>query len=174
MRELQTKIEKQEEQDFRIANAILKQLFTPFQPITEKMPSKSAYDMRMSAFTNQSTHIYAIELKSRTQDLSKYKTLPITVRKLCNLMKARREGDKLIYMVLLNNEEYYIFDLDTIQVPLTSIDFWNIKKVQFDNASLQEETPTIFLTLDKAITHGKFTITNGSIRTNVKKPKEAT
>ena len=174
MRELQTKIEKQEEQDFRIANAILKQLFTPFQPITEKMPSKSAYDMRMSAFTNQSTHIYAIELKSRTQDLSKYKTLPITVRKLCNLMKARREGDKLIYMVLLNNEEYYIFDLDTIQVPLTSIDFWNIKKVQFDNASLQEETPTIFLTLDKAITHGKFTITNGSIRTKVKKPKEAT
>lgn len=174
MRDLQTKIEKQEEQDFRIANAILKQLFTPFQPITEKMPSKSAYDMRMSAFTNQSTHIYAIELKSRTQDLSKYKTLPITVRKLCNLMKARREGDKLIYMVLLNNEEYYIFDLDTIQVPLTSIDFWNIKKVQFDNASLQEETPTIFLTLDKAITHGKFTITNGSIRTKVKKPKEAT
>ena len=174
MRELQTKIEKQEEQDFRIANAILKQLFTPFQPITEKMPSKSAYDMRMSAFTNQSTHIYAIELKSRTQDLSKYKTLPITVRKLCNLMKARREGDKLIYMVLLNNEEYYIFDLDTIQVPLTSIDFWNIKKVQFDNASLQEETPTIFLKLDKAITHGKFTITNGSIRTKVKKPKEAT
>ena len=123
MRDLQTKIEKQEEQDFRIANAILKQLFTPFQPITEKMPSKSAYDMRMSAFTNQSTHIYAIELKSRTQDLTKYKTLPITVRKLCNLMKARREGDKLIYMVLLNNEEYYIFDLDTIQVPLTSIDF---------------------------------------------------
>ena len=170
----QERIEKQEEQDFRIANAILKQLFTPFQPITEKMPSKSAYDMRMSAFTNQSTHIYAIELKSRTQDLSKYTTLPITVRKLCNLMKARREGDKLIYMVLLNNEEYYIFDLDTIQVPLTSIDFWNIKKVQFDNASLQEETPTIFLTLDKAITHGKFTITNGSIRTKVKKPKEAT
>ena len=174
MRELQTKIEKQEEQDFRIANAILKQLFTPFQPITEKMPSKSAYDMRMSAFTNQSTHIYAIELKSRTQDLSKYKTLPITVRKLCNLMKARREGDKLIYMVLLNNEEYYIFDLDTIQVPLTSIDFWNIKKVQFDDASLQDETPTIFLPIDKAIINGKFTITNGSIRTKVKKPKEAT
>ena len=170
----QERIEKQEEQDFRIANAILKQLFTPFQPITEKMPSKSAYDMRMSAFTNQSTHIYAIELKSRTQDITRYKTLPITVRKLCNMQKARREGDKLIYMVLLNNEEYYIFDLDTIQVPLTSIDFWNIKKVQFDNASLQEETPTIFLTLDKAITHGKFTITNGSIRTKVKKPKEAT
>ena len=170
----QERIEKQEEQDFRIANAILKQLFTPFQPITEKMPSKSVYDMRLSAFTNQSMHVYAIELKSRTQDLSKYTTLPITVRKLCNLMKARREGDKLIYMVLLNNEEYYIFDLDTIQVPLTSIDFWNIKKVQFDNASLQEETPTIFLTLDKAITHGKFTITNGSIRTKVKKPKEAT
>ena len=165
MRELQTKIEKQEEQDFRIANAILKQLFTPFQPITEKMPSKSAYDMRMSAFTNQSTHIYAIELKSRTQDLSKYKTLPITVRKLCNLMKARREGDKLIYMVLLNNEEYYIFDLDTIQVPLTSIDFWNIKKVQFDDTSLQEETPTIFLPINRAITHGKFTITHDGIRT---------
>ena len=174
MRELQTKIEKQEEQDFRLANAILKQIFTPFQPITEKMPSKSAYDMRMSAFTNQSTHIYAIELKSRTQDLSKYTTLPITVRKLCNLMKARREGDKLIYMVLLNESDYFIFDLDTIQVPLTSIDFWNIKKVQFDSASLQEETPTIFLTLDRAITHGKFTITNGCIRTKVKKPKEAT
>ena len=146
----------------------------PFKPLTEKMPSKSNYDMRLSAFTNQSMHVYAIELKSRKQDITKYTTLPITVRKLCNLMKARKKGDKLIYMVLLNNEEYYIFDLDTIQVPLTSIDFWNIKKVQFDNASLQEETPTIFLTLDKAITHGKFTITNGSIRTKVKKPKEAT
>ena len=167
MRELQTKIEKQEEQDFRIANAILKQLFTPFQPITEKMPSKSAYDMRMSAFTNQSTHIYAIELKSRTQDITKYTTLPITVRKLCNMQKERREGDKLIYMVLLNNDEYYIFDLDTIQIPLTSIAYWNIKKVQFDD-SIKEPTPTIFLPIDKAIIHGKYTITNGSIRTKAK------
>ena len=163
----QERIEKQEEQDFRIANAILKQLFTPFKPLTEKMPSKSTYDMRLSAFTNQSTHIYAIELKSRKQDLSKYTTLPITVRKLCNLMKARMEGDKLIYMVLLNNEEYYIFDLDTIQLPLNSISFWNIKKVQFDD-SIKEPTPTIFLPIEKAIIRGHFTITNGSIRTKAK------
>ena len=174
MRELQTKIEKQEEQDFRIANAILKQLFTQFQPLTEKMPSKSTYDMRLSAFTNQSMHVYAIELKSRTQDITKYHTLPITVRKLCNLMKARREGDKLIYMVLLNESDYFIFDLDTIQVPLTSIAYWNIKKVEMDDDSIKEPTPTIFLQIDRAITHGKFTITNGSIRTKVKKPKEAT
>ena len=170
----QERIEKQEEQDFRIANAILKQLFTPFQPLTEKMKSKSPYDMRLSAFTNQSTHIYAIELKSRKQDITKYTTLPITVRKLCNMQKARKEGEKLIYMVLLNESDYFIFDLDTIQVPLTSIDFWNIKKVQFDDTSLQEETPTIFLPINRAITHGKFTITNGCIRTKVKKPKEAT
>ena len=174
MRELQTKIEKQEEQDFRIANAILKQLFTPFQPLTEKMPSKSAYDMRMSAFTNQSMHVYAIELKSRTQDLSKYTTLPITVRKLCNMQKARREGDKLIYMVLLNESDYFIFDLDTIQVPLSLIAYWNIKKVEMDDDSIKEPTQTIFLPINRAIIHGKFTITNGCIRTKVKKPKEAT
>lgn len=170
----QERIEKQEEQDYHIANEILKSIFQPFQPITEKMQSKSNYDMRLSAFTNQSTHIYAIELKSRKQDLTKYTTLPITVRKLCNLMKARREGEKLIYMVMLNNEEYYIFDLDNIQVPLTSISFWNIKKVQFDDDSLQEETPTIFLPIDKAIIHGKYTITNGCIRTKAKKSKETT
>lgn len=164
MRELQTKIELKEDEDYHIANAILKSIFQPFKPITEKMQSKSSYDMRLSAFTNQSMHVYAIELKSRTQDLSKYTTLPITVRKLCNLMKARREGDKLIYMVLLNNEEYYIFDLDTIKVPLTSIAYWNIKKVEMDADSIKEPTPTIFLPLDKAITHGKFTINNGSIR----------
>lgn len=164
----QERIEKQEEQDFRIANAILHTIFQPFQPLTEKMPSKSNYDMRMSAFTNQSTHIYAIELKSRKQDLTKYKTLPITVRKLCNMQKARREGDKLIYMVLLNNEEYYIFDLDNIQVPITSISFWNIKKVQFDD-SIKEPTPTIFLPINRAITHGKYTITNGCIRTTLER-----
>ncbi len=168
MRELQTKIELKEQEDYNIANAILKSIFKPFQPLTEKMPSKSTYDMRLSAFTNQSTHIYAIELKSRKQDLTKYTTLPITVRKLCNMQKARRECDKLIYMVLLNNEEYYIFDLDNIQLPLSSIAFWNIKKVQFDDASLQEETPTIFLPIYKAIMHGKFTITNGCIRTKAK------
>lgn len=164
----QERIEKQEEQDYQIANAILKQLFTPFQPLTEKMPSKSNYDMRMSAFTNQSTHIYAIELKSRTQDLTKYTTLPITVRKLCNMQKARREGDKLIYMVLLNNEEYFVFDLDTIQLPLTSIAFWNIKKVEMDDDSTKEPTPTIFIPIEKAIMRGKFNITNGSIRTKAK------
>ena len=160
----QERIEKQEEQDFRLANAILKSIFQPFQPITEKMQSKSNYDMRLSAFTNQAMHVYAIELKSRTQDLTKYTTLPITVRKVCNLMKARKEGEKLIYMVLLNNEEYYIFDLDNIQLPLTSIAFWNIKKVQFDDASLQEETPTIFLPIEKATIHGKYNINHGSIR----------
>lgn len=164
----QERIEKQEEQDFRIANAILKSIFQPFKPLTEKMPSKSTYDMRLSAFTNQSTHIYAIELKSRKQDITKYTTLPITVRKLCNMQKARREGDKLIYMILLNNEEYYIFDLDTIQLPLSSIAFWNIKKVQFDDASLQEETPTIFLPIEKAIIRGHFTITHDGIRTKAK------
>ena len=164
----QERIEKQEEKDFRLANAILKQLFTQFQPITEKMPSKSNYDMRLSAFTNQSTHIYAIELKSRKQDFSKYKTLPITVRKLCNMQKARKEGEKLIYMVLLNNEEYYIFDLDNIQLQLSSIAFWNIKKVQFDD-SIKEPTPTIFLPINRAITHGKYTITNGCIRTTLER-----
>ena len=164
---LQTKIELKEQEDYHIANAILHTIFQPFQPLTEKMPSKSTYDMRLSAFTNQSTHIYAIELKSRKQDLTKYTTLPITVRKLCNMQKERREGDKLIYMVLLNNDEYYIFDLDTIQIPLTSIAYWNIKKVQFDD-SIKEPTPTIFIQIDRAITHGKFTITNGSIRTKAK------
>ena len=168
----QERIEKQEEQDFRIANAILKSIFQPFKPLTEKMKSKSNYDMRLSAFTYQSMHVYAIELKSRKQDITKYTTLPITVRKLCNLMKARNEGEKLIYMVLLNNEEYFIFDLDTIQVPLTSIAFWNIKKIQFEYASLKEPTPTIFLPLDKAIIHGKYTITNGCIRTKAKESKE--
>lgn len=165
----QERIEKQEEQDFRIANAILHTIFQPFQPITEKMPSKSTYDMRLSAFTNQSTYIYAIELKSRKQDITKYTTLPITVRKLCNMQKARREGDKLIYMVLLNNEEYYIFDLDTIQLPLSSIAFWNIKKVEMDDDSTKEPTPTIFLPIEKAIIHGKFTINNGSIRTTLER-----
>lgn len=164
----QERIEKQEEQDFRIANAILKSIFQPFQPLTEKMPSKSTYDMRLSAFTNQSMHVYAIELKSRKQDLTKYTTLPITVRKLCNMQKASREGDKLIYMVLLNNEEYYIFDLDTIQLPLTSIAYWNIKKVEMDDDSIKEPTPTIFLPINMAITHGKYTITNGCIRTKAK------
>lgn len=164
----QERIEKQEEQDFRIANAILKSIFQPFQPITEKMQSKSNYDMRLSAFTNQSTHVYAIELKSRKQDITTYTTLPITVRKLCNMQKARTEGDKLIYMVILNNEEYFIFDLDTIQVPLSSIAFWNIKKVEMDDDSIKEPTPTIFLPIDKAIIHGKFTITNGCIRTKAK------
>ena len=165
----QERIEKQEEQDYHIANGILKQLFTPFKPLTEKMPSKSNYDMRLSAFTNQAMHVYAIELKSRTQDLTKYKTLPITVRKLCNMQKARKEGDKLIYMVLLNNEEYYIFDLDTIQVPLTSIAFWNIKKVQFDDDSTKEPAPTIFLPLEKAIIHGKYNINHGSIRATLER-----
>ena len=164
----QERIEKQEEQDFRIANAIIHNLFQRFQPLTEKMQSKSNYDMRLSAFTNQSTHIYAIELKSRKQDLTKYTTLPITVRKLCNMQKARMEGDKLIYMVLLNESDYFIFDLDTIQVQLTSIAFWNIKKVEMDDDSIKEPTPTIFLPIDKAIIHGKYTITNGSIRTKAK------
>ena len=169
----QERIEKQEEQDFIIANAILHNIFQPFQPLTEKMPSKSNYDMRMSAFTNQSMHVYAIELKSRKQDITKYTTLPITVRKLCNMQKARREGDKLIYMVLLNNEEYFIFDLDTIQVPLTSIAFWNVKKVEMDDDSIKEPTPTIFLPLDKAIIRGKYNINNGSIRTKAKEQQEA-
>ena len=160
----QERIEKQEELDYRIANAILHTIFQPFQPLTEKMPSKSNYDMRLSAFTNQCMHVYAIELKSRKQDLTKYTTLPITVRKLCNMHKARKEGEKLIYTVLLNESDYYIFDLDSIQLPLTSIAYWNIKKVQFDDTSLQEETPTIFIPIKKAIMHGKYNINHGSNR----------
>ena len=160
----QERIEKQEEEDFRIANAILHTIFQPFQPLTEKMPSKSNYDMRLSAFTNQSMHVYAIELKSRKQDLTKYTTLPITVRKLCNMHKARKEGERLIYVVLLNDNEYFIFDLDNIQLPLTSIAFWSIKKVEMDDDSIKEPTPTIFIPIKKAIMHGKYNITNGSNR----------
>lgn len=37
-----------------------------------------------------------------------------------------------------------------------------------DDDSIKEPTPTIFLPIEKAIIHGKFTITNGSIRTKAK------
>ena len=43
-----------------------------------------------------------------------------------------------------------------------------------DDDSIKEPTQTIFLPINRAIIHGKFTITNGCIRTKVKKPKEAT
>lgn len=103
-------------------------------------PVSYNYDLNLSVTYKGKTTDYAIELKERNKNdvnMMKYPYAELKPSKL-KLMRQEAKNKKLIYIVFLNKETAYVFDIDKID--FTKIELYEIrnKKVQFNNESRYE------------------------------------
>lgn len=145
----------QEEKDFNKAKEILTKIFHHYEPTFVKMPIGCVYDMKMWFLDKKNNlHRYHIEIKERYQNMELYDTLPLTEKKYRNVVASCKMGEKPIYLSLLNDKEYYIFDLSKIDMEKTTLKEWWIKDIQYCDNTQKIAIPTYFIPITEAVNNG--------------------
>lgn len=162
-----TQIEKQELKDFQTTVKIMYHVFRKEGRKLDfyKQPQGSVYDMKM--LVNEK-YRYHIEVKERKQNMEKYNTLPLSVAKYCNIkdtLTNYKKPAKGIYISLLNGNEYYIFDIEKLDLNACNIRNWAINDVEYSDCPTVVQVPTIFIPIKQAVAHGKYYIDNNDIMT---------
>ena len=144
---------EQETKDFNTTKKIMKRIFQKYKKKfeMEQNPIYSPIDSWMRVGQKQ----YNVEIKERQQDMEKYQTLPLKVKKYCNIIENTDQTTTPLIIYLLNNSEYYIFNLNKIDLNKVELKNWNIAKVQYCENQTFEFQPTFFLPLNMAVYNGK-------------------
>ena len=107
-----------------------------------------------ACMTVDNKHKYAVEIKERFQNLEEFATLPLKVAKYCTIKENTPEDAKPLIIYLLNDEQYFIFNLDKLDLNKCAIKNWLINKIELCNNQQKEKQPTIFIPLEQAIYNG--------------------
>ena len=136
-----------ESHDFKVFSKAIRDVYRRYDPYIWATPPKSISDARMTLARRK----FNVEIKSRTQSKS-YGTLPITVKKYCNLKDNTFPDETLLYAVILNEEELYIFDLNKIDLGKCILRNWNINEVEFPAVGepVKKKQPTLFIPFSEA------------------------
>lgn len=155
------RMEEQELKDFRTTERIMKNIFKTYNKVAElkKNPNYSPIDASMIV---DGKHKYAVEIKERFQNLEDYATLPLKVSKYCSIKENTPSDAKPLIIYLLNEEEYFIFNLDKLDLNKCSIKNWYINKVEFSANQQKEKQPVIFIPIEQAIYNGIYTKENAN------------
>lgn len=147
------KMVDQERKDFITTQRIMQKIFAAYNKSAKlkQNPIYSAIDAQM--VVNNKKH-YAVEIKERQQDMEIYNTLPLKVSKYCNILESKGEDETPLIIYLVNNEEYYIFNLEKIDLNKCTICNWFINKVEFTNNQQKDKQPTIFMPVSQCVYNG--------------------
>jgi len=150
-------IEKQEEQDFITASIIMKNIFEKYNKTATLKRNKPYSPVDTKMYIND-TWRYNLEIKERQQDMNKYHTLPLKVTKYCDIQDDTPNNVTPLIIYLLNDTEYYIFNLNKLDFNKIRIRNWNINKKEFTNFREKQNQPTMFLPLNQSVYHGEIHI----------------
>ena len=153
------KIIEKEKRDFETAKKIFTQIFSNTQKQLylefEQQPAASVSDMRFKVHhPNGNVTFYNVEIKSRNCCIADCEGLPLTVNKYCNLKDDTKEWERLIYVSLVNDEEYYIYDLDKVNMNKVIIRHWYINDIEYSEHPTKKKIPTIFFPTSQACYNG--------------------
>lgn len=149
------KADEQELKDYQMTVAILSKLFKKYNPQFSRMAKGCVFDAKMYFIDNNNeVYRYNIEIKSRKQNMEEYDTLPLTVAKYCNVKESCKLGEKPIYISLVNGEEYYIFDLDKLDMNNVTIKNWYINDIEYSNNPTKKKIPTMFIPVTESVNNG--------------------
>ena len=150
------RIRKQEEHDFNTTKMILERIYNNYTPTFTPTPEFSPSDMRYTVEGKSgNTYFYNVEIKSRNQDMEKWHTLPLKEAKYQRLIQDTKEGEKLLYVALVNDYEYYIFSLSNIDFSKIEKRNWKIKVQEYNvGGSDYIEVPTYFIPTELAVNNG--------------------
>lgn len=169
--------EKKELEDYIITSQIFSEIFPNVK--TEKTEGWSIEDMDYSAYCyNVLEEVGKVEIKSRNQDVTKYTDIPLKVNKYCNMIDLCTGDTRCIYVVLLNESEFLIFDLKKLDLGTCTIRNWEINTTQYvinNEKSVKQKYPTIFIPKKQCVYHGKFNYnkTTGKVTVPNKREKKA-
>lgn len=149
------KTDIQELKDYQMTVKILSRLFKKYNPQFSMMAKGCVFDAKMYFITNDNeVYRYNIEIKSRKQNMEEYDTLPLTVQKYCNVKDACKLGEKAIYLSIVNEEEYYIFDIDKLDMNKVIIKNWYINDIEYSDNPTKKKIPTMFIPITESVNNG--------------------
>lgn len=149
------KADLQELKDYTTTVKILSRIFKKYNPQFSRMAKGCVFDAKMYFIDNNNeVYRYNIEIKSRKQNMEEYDTLPLTVAKYCNVKESCKLGEKPIYISIVNEEEYYIFDLDKLDMNNAKIRNWYINDIEYSNNPTKKKIPTMFIPVTEAVNNG--------------------
>ena len=76
---------------------------------------------------------YTIEIKERNVDsIEDLETLPLKVKKYCNIMEKTKEDETPLIIYLVNNSNYYIFNLKALDLNTLNLRNWTIAMMKLE------------------------------------------
>lgn len=169
--------EKKEWEDYIITSQIFSEIFPKVK--TEKTEGWSVQDMDYSAYCyNVIEEVGKVEIKSRNQDTNKYTDLPLKVNKYCNMIDLCTGDTRCIYVVLLNESEFLIFDLKKLDLGSCTLRNWEINTTQYvldSEKAVKQKYPTLFIPKSMAVYNGKYIYnkTTGKVTVSDKRKEKA-
>lgn len=154
--------EAKEEEDYQITSYIFKNyIFSGSSQSceTEKFDQWSVPDCAYTARTTNRYDVGIVEIKTRNQDMDLYNTLPIKVEKYCNMDAACADDVRCIYFVLVNDEEYYLFDLRDLDMNKCTLKMLYINKTEYvvdKSKQEKEKTAMLLIPITQAKIHGRY------------------
>lgn len=152
------RMEAQEWKDYTTTKKIMTNIFSAYDATFDMkpMPTYCYVDARMKAEKGGKSKSYTIEIKERNIN-GELETLPLKCKKYCNIMAETKENETPLAIYLVNDSEYYIFNLQKLDMNKVIIKNWNIPKVNFAKITEKmeyEETPTFFIPINQSIYNG--------------------
>ena len=151
-----TLLEQQEIKDFNITLSIMKEIFNKYNAKIKMIPMPTYYhiDARMTVMKNNKSKNYVIEIKERNFN-GKLEYLPMKCKKYINVMKQVKNGETPLAVYLVNDKDFYIYDLSKLDMNKVKMDNWKIPKVNFCDNTEYEETPCFFFPIEQTIYKGE-------------------
>lgn len=146
----------QEKKDFNITLGIMTNIFKQYGYKTKMTQTEpySSVDANMVVTKNEKKKFYKVEIKERNQK-EPITTLPLKVKKYIKIMETVENATPLV-IYLVNGKDFYIFDLNKIDLNKVQMKNWNIPKVQYVDKHEYEEQPTFFFNIKDSVYTGHY------------------
>lgn len=125
---------QQENHDFELTKKVFERIFGHKLKNIVPTPKRTSVDVRATASTKHNYSEYAIEIKSNKREyLEQYNAeFPLLLRKYKNMLRCKRENEKLILVYLLPRmNAYVIYDLSNLDLDNVKRKDWVVARENF-------------------------------------------
>ena len=153
----QQRIMPQEDTDYNKTQRIFTSILDGYDCTFTQTGLFDPSDMRFNyTTTNGATRKFNVEIKTKNQDMTKFDDLPLKVSKYCDFKDDTQPDEKMLFVVLVNDDQYFIYDLDNLNWNTVTCRNWWINDYEYnpDGEKKKVKTPTFFVPIDQACTHG--------------------
>lgn len=151
------RMQKQEFKDYLTTKRIFEQIFSAYdaEVCMVKEADYSHIDARLTVTKNGKSKQYTVEIKTRNVDSPEYlETMPLKVSKYCDIMDVTYSHETPLVIYLINDEDYYIFNLKKLDWNNIKCFNWCINKVEYTTNKKTAKTPVFMLPISEAIYNG--------------------